>query len=95
MELATGGDLYSFIKSKGGKVEPTTAAGITLQLLLAVQYIHARDIVHRDIKPDNILTTSQEDGGRVILTDFGCAKVVPKPSKRLSTLVGTKDYCAP
>lgn len=91
----TAGDLCSFIFASGGMLEPTTAAVITLQLLLAVQYIHERKIVHRDIKPDNILLTSQEDGGRVILTDFGVAKKVQEPTKRLSTVVGTREYCAP
>lgn len=94
-ELLTGGDLFSFIKYKGGRLEELTAAAITLQILLAVQYLHKLNIVHRDIKPDNILMASREDECRVVLTDFGCAKIVDPQAQRTLTLVGTAEYCAP
>jgi protein-serine/threonine kinase len=38
---------------------------------------------------------SLEAGGRVVLTDFGCAKEVTQPAKRMQTIVGTYEYCAP
>lgn len=72
----TAGDLFSFIQYKGGKLGDIESAVIVRQVLMALNYLHDRDIVHRDLKPDNILMTSLADGGRVVLTDFGCAKLV-------------------
>lgn len=46
-ELLSGGDLFSFIKYKGGRLEDLTAAAITRQVLLAVEYLHNENIVHR------------------------------------------------
>lgn len=83
------------MKYKGGTVEPTTVIWITMQLLQGLQYLHEHNIVHRDIKPDNILVTSREDGGRVMLTDFGSAKMMEGGVRRLSSIVGTLEYCAP
>ena len=65
------------------------------QLLLALDYLHDQNIVHRDLKPDNILMTSLDDGGRVILTDFGCARYINPAVQRMFTVVGTAEYCAP
>lgn len=94
-ELITAGDLFSFINYKGGRLEDSAAAVIIHQIVIALEYLHDQNIVHRDLKPDNILMTSLADGGRVILTDFGCARLVNAPVQRMSTLVGTVEYCAP
>ena len=94
-ELVACGDLFSFIRNQGGLLEETTAALIIRQILLALEYLHDRNIVHRDVKPDNILMTSLEVGGRVVLADFGCAKLVNQPVQRMTSVVGTLEYCAP
>ncbi|KAJ5665321.1 uncharacterized protein N7477_007769 [Penicillium maclennaniae] len=94
-ELVTAGDLVSFLRYRGGTIEEREAAFITRQVLLAIEYLHDRDIVHRDIKPDNILITSLGQCGRVVLTDFGCARRVPQPIERMQTITGTYEYCAP
>jgi protein-serine/threonine kinase len=94
-ELVTCGDLFSFVRNKGIGLEATTAAFIIRQILLALEYLHDRNIVHRDVKPDNILMTSLEFGGRVVLADFGCARLVNHSVQRMSSVVGTLEYCAP
>ncbi|OKP00910.1 Meiosis-specific serine/threonine-protein kinase mek1 [Penicillium subrubescens] len=94
-ELVTCGDLFSFVRNRGTNLEDTTVALIMRQILLALEYLHDRNIVHRDVKPDNILMTSLEPGGRVVLADFGCARLVNQPVQRMSSIVGTPEYCAP
>ena len=91
----TAGDLFSFIQYKGGRLGDIKSAVIVRQVLMALAYLHERDIVHRDLKPDNILMTSLADGGRVVLTDFGCARLVKPTLERMSTMIGTFEYSAP
>lgn len=60
MEHADGGDLNQLLKERkktGVKFEEDEILDITVQILLALKYCHERDIVHRDIKPDNIFLT--------------------------------------
>ena len=95
----TGGDLYSYIEHKGGSLHETEAAVVIRQLLEALKYIHGKDIVHRDVKPDNILIASLRETAKVVLTDFGSARRITPTGqtsfRRMSTKVGTIDYCAP
>ena len=71
MELANGGDLKEFIKNrKGNLIEEATIRRIFKQLLSAVDLIHSKGIIHRDIKPHNIFF----NGFDVKLGDFGIAK---------------------
>ncbi|CAO2649610.1 Nn.00g069950.m01.CDS01 [Neocucurbitaria sp. VM-36] len=105
LELVTGGDLFSFLEFKGGRLDDIQAAVIVRQILKGVEYLHDQDIVHRDLKPDNILMTSPEDGARVVITDFGNARFLPGrnsasallPNKyqRMFSYVGTLEFAAP
>lgn len=98
-ELVTGGDLYSFIEYKGGFLEEIQAGVIVRQVLEALKYLHENDIVHRDVKPDNILISSPAGAARVVLTDFGSAtrllRISQHEQKRLLSSVGTAEYTAP
>ncbi|KAJ4367137.1 hypothetical protein N0V83_007667 [Neocucurbitaria cava] len=105
LELVTGGDLFSFLEFKGGRLDDIQAAVIVRQILKGIEYLHDQDIVHRDLKPDNILMTSLEDGARVVITDFGNARFLPGansesaslPNKyqRMFSYVGTLEFAAP
>ena len=70
------------------------AIGILGPLAAALDYAHARGVVHRDIKPQNVLLTRE---GTPLLTDFGLAKIVGPGSgmTQAGSLMGTADYMAP
>jgi serine/threonine protein kinase len=93
-DLVTGGDLFSYLESKNGRLSEVEAAVILRQIVIALCFLHEKSIVHRDLKPDNILMTSLSTGCRVILTDFGAARRL-QPRQRLLSVVGTEEYAAP
>jgi serine/threonine protein kinase len=92
MELATGGDLFDKIVNTGRLSEKYTTSTFS-QILLAVNYIHNKGIVHCDIKPENILCMSP-DGDTVKVTDFGFAHDDDEDGHILEHR-GTITYCAP
>lgn len=82
MELVEGETLKKYIERKG-RLECQEALNITLQIALALQCAHEHDIIHRDIKPHNILLTND---GTVKVADYGIARAVTG-----DTMVATKD----
>jgi len=78
----------------GASVSPKRAAELVAFVARAVQYAHSRGVVHRDIKPQNILV---DESGRPYLMDFGLAKWLETPSSVTSvgTAMGTPGYMAP
>jgi len=94
-DIVTAGDLFSYIESKNGKLREVDAAAIIRQVLIALCFLHKNNIVHRDIKPDNILMAGLAAGCRVVLTDFGAARKIQGRLHRMSTVVGTHEYAAP
>lgn len=94
-DLVTGGDLFSYIESKNGKLTEVEAAVIIRQITLALAFLHEQNIVHRDLKPDNILMTELSTGCRVVLSDFGAARKITSPLSRMLSMAGTDEYAAP
>eukprot|EP00241_Pyramimonas_parkeae_P000858 CAMPEP_0114249754 /NCGR_PEP_ID=MMETSP0058-20121206/14321_1 /TAXON_ID=36894 /ORGANISM="Pyramimonas parkeae, CCMP726" /LENGTH=602 /DNA_ID=CAMNT_0001363341 /DNA_START=490 /DNA_END=2299 /DNA_ORIENTATION=- len=92
-EYAKGGDLYQSLKRQGPFSEERVRK-ILVQLLDAVEYIHSKNIIHRDLKLDNILFTST-NLDLIKVADFGVC--FPKTDSRADpeTKVGTLDYMAP
>lgn len=86
----------SYIEHQGGKVHETNACAIVYQVLQAVKHLHNLNIVHRDIKSENILMSSPTVGARVILTDFGgSTRAESSKFSRMLTQCGTLDFVAP
>ena len=91
MENVLGGDLLTFIK-KRNKLPEKTAKFIFKQLLQSLKYIHSKNIVHRDIKLDNILIDLNNN---IKLCDFGVGKYLSNNNEMLFDQCGTPAYIAP
>jgi serine/threonine protein kinase len=71
MEYLNGGDLYSLLRNLGCLEEDIVRVYIA-EVVLALEYLHSEGVVHRDLKPDNLLIAHD---GHIKLTDFGLSKV--------------------
>ncbi|XP_053657971.1 serine/threonine-protein kinase greatwall [Anopheles marshallii] len=87
MEYMVGGDLKSLLAMYGFFDEPT-ARFYAAEICLALQYLHGHGIVHRDIKPDNMLVAAS---GHVKLTDFGLSRIEMRRDLEISDLIN----CSP
>jgi serine/threonine protein kinase len=93
MEYVRHGDLQGYL-ARHGRLKEEQAKVMAQQILSALNYLHRKNITHRDIKPDNILI-SEMDPLKVKLSDFGLSKVVQNDETFLKTFCGTLLYCAP
>ncbi len=94
MEYAAEGDLRKYVTSRNGKLQPLQAERLFMQMVEALCAVHKSGIVHRDIKPDNILVLNDQE---VRLGDFGTAVLPGDPDsiEELKRGVGTFSYMAP
>ena len=90
MELVEGITLKKFIEKKG-RLEVREAVGISIQIAQGMEAAHDNHIIHRDIKPQNIMISRD---GKVKVADFGIAKVV-STNTFTQTTVGTVHYLSP
>ena len=92
MEYLSGGTLKDRIMRKGA-LPARTAAAVALQIAEALQAAHERGVIHRDIKPHNILIT---ESGDVKVTDFGIARAASSSTMtRTGSILGTAHYISP
>lgn len=92
MELVEGRSLADVVRDDGA-LTPYRAAEVGLAILDVLRAAHREGILHRDVKPSNVLIS---DDGRVVLTDFGIAQVEGDPSvTSTGMLVGAPSYIAP
>ena len=91
MEHVQRGTLKDRIK-RDGTLAPDTATGVTLQIADALQAAHENGVIHRDIKPQNVLVTRTGD---VKVTDFGIARAASSPLTQTSAVLGTAGYMSP
>ncbi|MFF1625289.1 serine/threonine-protein kinase [Streptomyces sp. NPDC058272] len=92
MELVEGNSLADEVKERG-RVEPAEAARIGVWVLRALRAAHTAGVLHRDVKPGNVLLSADR---RVLLTDFGIAQVEGDTTiTRTGEIVGSVDYLAP
>ena len=92
MEYVPNGTLYDFYKNKREKAEENFVWTTLVSLCLALQYIHGKKILHRDVKSTNVFLDSDL---KVRLGDFGVAKVLGASKKMAKTVVGTPFYLSP
>ncbi|MER7337681.1 protein kinase [Streptomyces sp. NPDC000075] len=92
MELIEGPSLAEFVR-ENGPLTPHRAAEVGLAVLDVLRAAHRQGILHRDVKPSNVLIAGS---GRVVLTDFGIAQVEGDPSiTSTGMLVGAPSYISP
>lgn len=88
LEFVAGGELFTYLRGVG-KLDTEHAACYAAQVALVFEDLHSKNIIYRDLKPENLLIS---EDGFLKLTDFGFAKIV---ETRTFTLCGTPEYLAP
>ena len=96
MPLISGGTLRDYL-AKRGALSVAEAVSIFEQVAAALQYAHERGLIHRDVKPANVLLTAE---GRALLTDFGIVRLVRKEDTAttltaVGSFVGSPEFAAP
>jgi len=92
MEFVDGQDLRSLILEKN-KFSPGEAVEIIIQVCRALEATHSVGVIHRDLKPQNIM---QDKSGRILVMDFGMARTIESDGMtQTGALVGTMEYMSP
>jgi eukaryotic-like serine/threonine-protein kinase len=91
MELLEGRNLKDIVREYGA-LEPAVAVDIVLQILRAARFAHRRGVIHRDIKPHNVIVDGE---GRAKVTDFGIARAGGSDMTETGLIMGTAQYISP
>jgi serine/threonine-protein kinase len=90
MEYLPGRSLKSIVRE--GPLEPVAAVDVVIQVLRAARFAHRRGIIHRDIKPHNVIL---DEEGRAKVTDFGIARAGVSDMTMTGSIMGTAQYLSP
>jgi len=95
MDLCEGGELFERLYQKGTFYEKD-AIHVIKQVLEGIAYLHDNNIVHRDIKAENIMFRTKAEDSEIVIADFGLSRFINSDSDRmLQTVCGTQGYMAP
>jgi eukaryotic-like serine/threonine-protein kinase len=91
MEYVDGRSLKALVRERGA-LDPAVALDIVIQILRAARFAHRRGVIHRDLKPHNVLL---DDEGRARVTDFGIARAGASDMTMTGSIMGTAQYLSP
>ncbi len=91
MEYVPGRALKAIVR-EGGPIEPLAAIDIVVQILRAARFAHRRGVIHRDLKPHNVIL---DEEGRARVTDFGIARAGASDMTLTGSIMGTAQYLSP
>lgn len=94
MEKLKGDMLEMILSSEQGRLSERITKFLVTQILVALKHLHSKNIVHCDLKPENVLLSSDSDFPQVKLCDFGFSRIIGEKGFRKS-VVGTPAYLAP
>lgn len=98
MDFVSGGDLGSYLADHREHLSPAVALHLAAEVAEALSAVHAAGVVHRDLKPGNILLIPDHERKSLspVLADFGIARLLQSPRlTRTSMVIGTPQYMAP
>jgi len=91
MEYVAGRSLKTIVREQGA-LPPATAIEIVIQILRAARFAHKRGVIHRDLKPHNVIL---DEEGRARVTDFGIARAGASDMTMTGSIMGTAQYLSP
>ncbi|XP_036774787.1 serine/threonine-protein kinase 17A isoform X2 [Manis pentadactyla] len=95
LEYAAGGEIFNqCVADREEAFKEDDVQRLMRQILEGVRFLHVHDVVHLDLKPQNILLTSESPLGDIKIVDFGLSRIL-KNSEELREIMGTPEYVAP
>ena len=91
-DYCSGGDLYEHLKSRKKRIEEEVVIEWLVQLALSLEFLHAKKIMHRDLKTQNVFLMKQ---ATLCLGDFGISRVLASNREMAKTVIGTPYYMSP